>query len=190
MTGALARGFLAVVPPPAVLDALEDRVAPLRVASPAASVGLRWTHREQWHLTVRFLGPVPDVDRLVGGLRDLACGGGFELALGGAGAFANERRATVLWVGVGADHAPLVQLAETVETVVTRLGFAPDPRPFHGHLTIARLARPRPVRALVEAFGPATVGGPWPVRHLVLFESHTRPDGARYTERARLGLGE
>jgi 2'-5' RNA ligase len=57
------RLFIAIAPPPAVLDDLESRLAPLRAAWPA----LRWTGRPAWHLTLAFLGEVAD---------DAAAGGG------------------------------------------------------------------------------------------------------------------
>ena len=46
------RLFVAITPPPRVLDELEARVAPLRPAWPA----LRWTGQPAWHVTLAFLG--------------------------------------------------------------------------------------------------------------------------------------
>ncbi len=45
------RCFVAVLPPPGVLDVLA------RLDRPAAP-GVRWTHPDQWHVTLRFLGEV------------------------------------------------------------------------------------------------------------------------------------
>ena len=50
------RLFVAVVPPPVILDELDATVAPLRPAWPA----LRWTGRPAWHLTLAFLGEVSE----------------------------------------------------------------------------------------------------------------------------------
>ena len=50
------RLFVAIAPPPAVLDELESRVAPLRPAWPV----LRWTGQEAWHVTLAFLGEVSE----------------------------------------------------------------------------------------------------------------------------------
>src|SRR5207245_3436779 len=50
-----ARLFVAAIPPVAVLDQV--------AALPRPEVeGLRWTTRDQWHVTLRFLGRVADVD--------------------------------------------------------------------------------------------------------------------------------
>ena len=57
----MPRLFVAVWPPDDVLDRL--------AALPRPDVkGLRWTHREQWHVTLRFLGSVPDVAPVVAAL--------------------------------------------------------------------------------------------------------------------------
>ena len=51
----MPRMFIAAWPPSAVLDALD--------ALPRRDVaGVRWTTREQWHVTLRYLGDV-DPDR-------------------------------------------------------------------------------------------------------------------------------
>ena len=52
------RLFVAIAPPPAVLDELDALVEPLR----ARRLDLRWTNREAWHVTLAFLGQV-DEDR-------------------------------------------------------------------------------------------------------------------------------
>jgi 2'-5' RNA ligase len=186
VTTGLARAFLAVVPPAPVLDAIEEHLAPRRGRAPQ---GVRWVPREQWHLTVRFLGRVGDLQRLVAGLDDLAPVPGPALRIGGVGAFPDPGRAAVLWAGVDEGARPLEDLARRVEALVTAAGQPPDARPFHGHLTLARLARPRSASAFLEAWGGGAPGARWAVRELVLFESDTRPDGARHTERARVLLG-
>ena len=182
----LGRAFVAVVPPDHVLDAIEARVAPVR----AAHDGLRWSRREQWHLTLRFLGAVPDVDRLVSALGDalstvLTLP---ALQLGGAGAFPNARRASVVWFGgrAGADSLGLV--ASAVESASVAAGFVPEPRPFAAHLTVARVPRPRDVTAVLDVLGVEPVGAAWPVDDVVLVSSDTRPTGAVYDEITRIRL--
>ena len=50
------RLFVAVVPPDDVLDDLEEHLEPRREAGPE----IRWTDRHQWHVTLAFLGDVPE----------------------------------------------------------------------------------------------------------------------------------
>jgi 2'-5' RNA ligase len=182
----LDRGFVAVVPPADVLDAIDARVAPVR----AVHDGLRWSRRDQWHLTLRFLGPVPDVDSLVDALRDALASvpriG--ALRLGGSGAFPNPRRASVVWLGVRDGIDALTRVATAVESASTAAGFAPEPRLFRAHLTLARLPRARDAGRVVEALGEAPVGGRWPVDDVVVVSSDTRKTGAVHLEVARIPL--
>src|SRR5436190_23621352 len=95
MTG-IPRAFVAVVPPPAVLGAVESAVESAR----APSDGLRWARRDQWHLTLQFLGRVTELDSLTESLTDSLRGTAtFPLQLGGAGAFPSSSRGSVLWLG-------------------------------------------------------------------------------------------
>ena len=50
------RLFVAVVPPDDVLDDLDAHLEPRREAGPE----IRWTDRHQWHVTLAFLGDVPE----------------------------------------------------------------------------------------------------------------------------------
>ncbi|MBO0819702.1 MAG: RNA 2',3'-cyclic phosphodiesterase, partial [Nocardiopsaceae bacterium] len=93
------RLFVALVPPPAALDALRAACDPLRSSWPS----LRWAKRDAWHITLAFLGEVsePSLARLTPRLeRGARRHRAFELALSGAGAFPSPRRASVLWAGL------------------------------------------------------------------------------------------
>ena len=96
--GELMRLFVAIAPPPAVLDELDALVEPLR----ARRLDLRWTNREAWHVTLAFLGQVDEAAaaRLVPRLQR-AAGRHHQvrLAFAGAGAFPAATRANVLWGG-------------------------------------------------------------------------------------------
>ena len=178
----LARAFLAVVPPDPVLDALEERLHPLRAGEPQ----LRWLPRNQWHLTVQFLGAVGDDDTLTTALSDALTGVvPFPVRLAGAGAFPAPGRATVAWIGVE-DATALDTLATIVHTTTAALGYEPERRPYHPHLTVGRLARPQSLTPRLDSFGATPVGPPWTVGELALVQSDTRPEGAVHTVRARL----
>jgi 2'-5' RNA ligase len=181
----LARAFVAVVPPDAVLDALDTRVRGLTdEATP-----LRWLPRQQRHLTLAFLGGVDDADGLTGSLAAAARAvAPVALQLGGGGAFPSPRRASVLWVGVAAGRAELTALATAVAAATEGFARHADDRPFHPHVTVARGARPRPLGGLVDALGSDPIGPPWTAREVRLVESDTRPDGAIHTVQARLPL--
>jgi RNA 2',3'-cyclic 3'-phosphodiesterase len=166
------RLFVAIAPPPAVLDELEATVAPLRPAWPA----LRWTGREAWHVTLAFLGEVSeDAATALGPRLERAAlrHPGLSLSFGAGGAFPAPRRARVLWTGLHGDRRALEALARSIAAGARRAG-APPPdegRRFRPHLTLARCREPADVVPLVEAL-VGYAGTPWTATEIHLIRSH------------------
>ena len=171
------RLFVAIAPPPAVLDELDVLAAPLR----AARHDLRWTGREAWHVTLAFLGHVdePVAARLLPRLERAARGHGlFRLAFSGAGAFPVPARANVLWSGLSGDRGALARLAQSVAAGASRAG-APPPdqgRRFRPHLTLARCRIPADVTELVAALADYH-GQPWTADRIHLVRSRPGATG-------------
>jgi RNA 2',3'-cyclic 3'-phosphodiesterase len=170
-SGELMRLFVAIAPPPAVLDELDARLEPLR----ARRGDLRWTNREAWHVTLAFLGQVDETAaaRLLPRLERAARRHQeFRLAFAGAGAFPSATRANVLWSGLSGDRGALARLAESVAAGARRAG-APPPdkgRRFQPHLTLARCRMPADVTELVEALSDYQ-GPPWTADRVHLVRS-------------------
>ena len=115
------RLFVAVTPPPEALDELEAAVAPLR----SSCRDLRWTGRQNWHVTLAFLGEVDDaaVDKLAPALIEVAAHAEARpVSLGPAGSFPEDRAwANVLWVDVKDQGGFLNRLAATVGDVAGKV---------------------------------------------------------------------
>lgn len=169
---------------------MAEALARARPALPARSGGgPRWAVRDQWHLTLEFLGAVRELAPVVTALAGAAgAEPRFGFRLGAAGAFPRPRRARVIWIGAGEGAGPLARLASAVETALTPVGYAAGARPFRPHLTVARLRDPADVRAALDAIGPGAVGPAWTVEELVLFESRLSPRGATYSVLGRFPL--
>lgn len=157
--------------------------------------GLRWVRTEGAHLTLRFLGET-DPAAVVALASDLAAVAARHAAIDaeiGAtpGAFPPRGPARVVWLDV-APHAPIVALAGDVAAACeSRLGLAPEGRPFTPHLTLAR-ANPPWRRAEFEAWRERVAApGGIAVRfdRLSLVESRPGPGGSRYAEVASAALG-
>jgi RNA 2',3'-cyclic 3'-phosphodiesterase len=177
------RLFIALAPPPAVLDDLEARLAPLRAAWP----GLRWTGRPAWHLTLAFLGEVSENaaaalgPRLERAAHRHPC---LSLCFTGAGAFPSPGRARVLWTGVGGDRAALTALARSVAAGARRAG-APPPdegRRYRPHLTLARCKEPAGLADLVGAL-TGYEGASWTAAEIHLIRSQLGGAAPEYETR-------
>jgi 2'-5' RNA ligase len=151
--------------------------------------GGRPAPRDQWHLTVQFLGDAADVDAVTAAfaLEPLDAGVG-ELRLGGATAFGNPRRARILALRLHDGEAWVRELAAQVESRLMPLGHGRDlgEQPFVPHLTLARFRVPADLRPLCAAIGPEPLGPLWPVEEVVLYESVLRREGAQHLARARV----
>jgi 2'-5' RNA ligase len=176
----VTRAFVAVRVPDVVLDAVERRVS-------TVSIPGRRTTREQWHLTLQFLGDHADVDAVTTALEALEAPGGVA-RLGGAGAFPDARHARVLWIGMSEGATLLTRIAAAVAERTAALGHVADERPFGPHLTLARCRVPTDLRPAVAGIGAEPVGPPWDVDEVVVYESRRLADGAQYVERAVVPL--
>src|SRR5207244_1645031 len=130
--------------------------AETRVRTAARDADVRWVDPAQFHLTLKFLGAVPD-DRvpavsaaLEGAVADTAP---IALAAAGLGGFPSLRSARVLWAGIAAGVPELARLAAAIDRALTPLGFPPEGRPFRVHLTIGP-ARQGRVGPSPENWGP------------------------------------
>ncbi len=184
--------FAAVVPPADVLEGLEEFLDPRREAAP-----FRWTLPEQWHLTLAFMGKVPDralddlVERMTRAGRRRTP---FTLRLSGGGTFPGPARAKVLYAGVRGEPAAveeLHRLSTGARAAANRAGADAEGGPFRPHLTLARMRRPveatRWLRVL-EGFESRE----FEVADFVLVESHLGEGPAnrpRYAEVGRFELG-
>lgn len=178
--GGRLRLFIAVEVPEAHKLSIERAIQKLRMAVPEA----RWTPRESWHVTVKFLGEVPDdrFDDVVRVARKVASdASSTDSNLTDVGAFPSLRRARVLWLGLDDSSGALARLAKNLESRYGRRGFRKESRDLHPHLTLARLRVPRPLASEVEEAGPYKLEtSSFPISEAVLFRSHLSPKGATY----------
>jgi 2'-5' RNA ligase len=177
----VTRAFVAVALPDPVRDGIE------RVWDTVEVDGVRRTTRDQWHITLQFLGNVDDLDAVGAALDPLPVAAA-TVQLGGAGAFPRARRAKVLWLGARQGVDFLGVLAGAVASRLAPLGLVPESRQFHPHVTLARAKQPADVRAAVRALDAAPDGPAWTVQDVVLFESRLGGSGSRYVERSRVTL--
>lgn len=127
------RLFVALVPPAAVLDEIAAEINRLRSVAPE----LRWSRRDQWHVTLAFLGEVEE--RRTPGLAERLGRAAhrheaFELWFSGGGRFTHS----TLWAGVRGDRDRLRSLAESIAAAARRAGIDHVDRPYRPHLTLAR----------------------------------------------------
>jgi 2'-5' RNA ligase len=189
------RLFVALELPDPILAALDDVQRTLQGKMPTRTV--RWVRGEGIHLTLKFLGETPAVQReAITAALAAACAGYPPLTLraAGLGCFPTSQRPRVIWVGLEGDLERLAALQRAVESALEPLGFRPEGRAFNPHLTLGRLkdassADVKVVGSVIEGTALGTVGT-WTASAVSLMRSELRPDGARYTCLAHVALEE
>jgi len=175
------RLFIAVNLPDEEKNRLWNALEPLR----ARDLGVRWIARDAIHLTLKFLGEVPEnrVDRVATRLANVtARHAPFELRLAGIGGFPSLDRAKIWWLGIEPDER-LIHLQAEVEEALVDEGFPREDKPFTAHVTIGRTARngrPADARTARDAAAGIEYEASWAVRSADLMRSHLGRDGARY----------
>ncbi len=145
------------------------------------------------HLTLKFLGDVEprEVGAIDEGLSKVA---GVAAPTSGRlrnlGSFPHLRRPRVLWIGLQSDNR-LTELQRAVDEALDTLGFAPERRRYHAHITLGRVRGGRELAALREAIETrADIDlGKVPIDSIALFESQLGRGGARYTALSKYALG-
>jgi 2'-5' RNA ligase len=136
----------------------------------------RWVPPEQYHLTVAFLGSVPEerLAEIEEAIAEVAVRlAPLEVPLDAVGAFPSPLRPRVVWAGPKGPVPAFGTLTGVVRSALVALGFTFDPHS-DPHVTLARadgrspLPAVAPPRALV------------PIDTLTVYESITTPAGARY----------
>jgi 2'-5' RNA ligase len=175
------RLFVAVFPPPPVLEALD----PVRERLDAAGESLRWVARENLHYTLRFFGAMTGEEAChAAGVLDAVAAATrpFSLEMAGVGVFPGWARPRVLWAGCGAGAPVLEALARTLDHGFLEAGLGAADKPFRAHLTLARWrpgapADPRSLESAARNTGPIAT---FTVEGIGLIESRLGPGGSRY----------
>jgi len=161
-----------------------------------ATPHLRWVDAENVHLTLKFLGNVPQdrIQETAAALRE-ACAGlsPFTMAISGLGCFPSTNNPRVVWVGVQEKTGSLKRLQERVEENLAILGFKPEGQPFRPHLTLGRVkkeARGGARRIIGGIVSAISVGhlGQMEVGEISLMKSVLLPSGAQYSRLATIPL--
>lgn len=176
------RCFISVDCAPPIQDAIATFQEPLANVS-----GVRLVEPTQTHVTLKFLGDVPDrdIDDVGEQLEDAIHATDltpFPVRYGGIGVFPSYDYISVIWTGVRDGGRPLEILQEAIETRYVASGFDPeDHDEFVPHVTIARMDHgggKQTVQEFVRTEDPDL--GTSTVREVRLKESILRSDGPAY----------
>lgn len=143
------RAFIAVQIP----GEIKQRFGEIQRTLERSRADVRWAKPGNTHLTLQFLGntPVDKIEEIESALSRVgASHRGFGISIGGLGAFPNERRPRVLWIGVSQGADSLAALQSSVSREMKKLGFKPEKRGYSPHITLGRVKSPKNVEKLMH----------------------------------------
>ena len=149
---------------------------------------INWVRPESTHLTLKFLGFVEPalVSQLLSVLQPIGNQyAPFSVDVQGLGVFPQVKYPRIIWIGLAGNTQALHDLVFEIDAELEALGFPPEEKSYHPHLTLARIKREnakvgsvlRQTRALEsdQQLGTLNVNG------FTLFQSDLDSSGAKYT---------
>ena len=126
--------FIAIPLPKRLQQFLADWQSELKTILPYK----QWTNIQDLHITLKYLGPVPDIKLkdLIKRLHAISFTP-FHIQVGSIGMFGTSAKPRVLYAAVELSEA-LADLQQQVESVVSHEGFVPERRSYTPHITLAK----------------------------------------------------
>jgi RNA 2',3'-cyclic 3'-phosphodiesterase len=192
----MIRTFLAIELP----HTLKDRLSSLEPEFPRYAAGLKWSPPDLLHITLRFIGDVPEtrLPAVMGAAQEAAGRAApFSLTLSHLGSFPTARKPRVIWIGLEAGEGldALNELFADIEAGLLARGFPAETRPFSPHVTLARTRDTLPESErrelgtlLAEVADRTAVEGTISVQDLTVMRSDLGRTGPRYTPLERYPL--
>ncbi len=154
---------------------------------------LRLVEPQNIHVTIKFLGEVPEdkipaiADAIRAAVKNIEP---FDIHVRGIGVFPSLKYIRVVWAGVAEGRDHVIAIEQNLDRELEPLGFRPE-RDFVPHLTIARVKTARhkeKLATLIEGMINAEFGVTH-ARAIELKQSKLTPKGPIYSTLARIELG-
>jgi 2'-5' RNA ligase len=173
-------------------ESLKERIAVLQNELRRIDAQASWVKAENIHLTLKFLGDVPQskIAGVIAAARHaIGSCSPFQVTVGGAGCFPSPRNPAVLWIGLAKLPETLAKLHRALEDELAKEGVAHETKSFKPHLTIARLRNPRNAGRLADAFlSQGFEDESFLVSEVIVMRSQLSPKGSVYTPQAVIPL--
>lgn len=180
----MIRVFLAIELSSDVRKKLSELQQQLRKTLPP----INWVRPESIHLTLKFLGYVEPsiISQLLSVLKPIGKKQHvFSIDVHGLGVFPQVKHPRIFWIGLTGNTQALQELVLEIEAALEPLGFPPEEKAYHPHLTLARIKRENATvgSALLEnqVLEKDQHLGTLTIDRFTLIQSDLDSSGARYT---------
>ncbi len=187
----MLRSFLAIEIPAIILR----RIGEVQEDLKSSKADVRWVSPENIHLTLKFFGKIEEsqIDSIIKTIeKPVNTTAPISIDVRGMGAFPGLKNLRIIWVGLNDEKKVLISFQKRLEEALQGIGFPPEDRPFHPHLTLGRMRSNRGKEDLVrrmEGYREEPFGN-FQVEKVILFKSDLTPKEAIYTALREVRLGK
>lgn len=170
-------------------ERLENFIKPFqKISSP-----IRWIKRENYHLSLRFIGEVSEnlwiriSDSISPSVFSIPS---FPVLIRGCGSFGRGDHINIFWGGVQRS-LPLQNLYDTLENQLEAIGIQKEARPFHPHITLGRNKKNHHFKSFFKKMEMCrdTVISEQTVDKFQIYQSTLLPDGPVYKILKEIPIG-
>lgn len=134
------RLFAGITIPQSIRDEIDDLIDSVQ----SGSEKVKWVKKENFHITLRFIGEVGEdrVGPLCRGLMNVGRNKTpFRISLSTVGAFPTMKFPRVYWIGVDQGEGMVRCLHNDINDELRKFGHDPEGKRFHPHVTIGRVRK-------------------------------------------------
>jgi 2'-5' RNA ligase len=166
-------------------DGIKENIKNLTADLKRSMQGVKWVRDEGIHITLKFLGEVPEskVEMITKTLEQVSTRyEALDIEICHLGRFPERGDPRIIWVGALESTGILKDLALDIEKELGKIGFEREKRSFKPHVTLGRVRRGRGSGKISSLMLENKVisFGSFQAKHIYLIRSILRPDGARY----------
>lgn len=181
----LIRCFFCIEPDPMVRENIREWISHKRKDVPQ----LKWVSWSDLHITLKFCGEIlserqQELSLQIGIALREAGQKPFRMSLAGIGMFPNLRNPRVIWIGLEEGRDEIMRLQGIIEDECGKIGgIVRETRPFHPHLTLARIKKDRtlPMPFIRSINEEESSFGTCDVNSLIFMKSRLTPQGPVYS---------
>ena len=185
----MARTFIALDIPFNCRKLIKEHVTAWR----SHQADVRWVDPDNLHLTIKFLGEVPEnrLEPVLSACKAVAeTHKDFSLCLSGTGAFPDAANPRVLWVGIKGDLSAMSGLQFVLDLALEEKGFTREVRPFLPHLTTGRVRSRRRITEFMESYLKDGIeSASFIVNEITVYRSELTGSGPLYHQLAGYHMG-
>lgn len=181
-TPKIIRCFIALELPPDIQSILGGIIGQLKTSG----ADVKWVAPSNIHLTLKFLGEIPESDALQVGLNMNSLKGKIKAiasGIGELGAFPSLDRPKVIWVGLSQGAEEIKAVYHEVESLTSEIPSQDGGREFNPHLTLGRVRSTKNIQQLKDKLKEIVIADrQFDFTRLVLMKSTLTREGAIYSE--------